>query len=172
MFTLLMLPPVACMVAMIITNDLVLAVGMVGALSIVRFRHSMKESNNLVFIFWAVTAGIACGLGLLRIAAISSTIIAVFMLAIHFITVYKRSGTLSVRTTGGAEKSVISKDEVERVLNGFPMKYSIKYESLGETSDVLYDIKHRGIRKRDVFKTICKEILSLEGVTSVKYIES
>ena len=169
--TLLMLPPVACMVAMIITNDLVLAVGMVGALSIVRFRHSMKESKNLVFIFWAVTAGIACGLALTRIALISSVVIAFFVLVIHFFTECRRYGTLAVHTTGGAEKSVTQKCEVERILSSHPMKYSVKYESIGESSDILYEIKHKGRANKGICKTLCEKIISLEGVTSVKYIE-
>jgi hypothetical protein len=109
---------------------------------------------------------------LTRIAIASSAVIAVFMLIIHFITEQMRFGTLSVRTAGGVEESAACKDEVEKVLNGFPMKYNIKYESLGETSDVLYEIKHKGRQKKDIFKNICKELLSLEGVTSVKYIES
>jgi len=164
-FTLLMLPPVACMVAMIITNGIVLAVGMVGALSIVRFRHSMKESKNLVFIFWAVTSGLACGLALTRIALFSSAVIAIFVLAIHFFTERRRSGTLAVHTTGGT-------DEVEIILNGFPVEYSIKYESLGETSNILFEIKHKGKTNKGIYKTICEKVFSLEGVTSVKYIET
>jgi len=172
MFTLLMLPPVACMVAMIITNDLVLAVGMVGALSIVRFRHSMKESKNLVFIFWAVTAGIACGLTLTRIGLVSSIVIAVFVLMIHFFTERRRFGTLAVQTTGDTEESATHREEIDRILGGFPMTYSIKYESLGETSNLLYEIKHKGRANKSIQKTICEKLISLKGVTSVKYIET
>jgi hypothetical protein len=52
------------------------------------------------------------------------------------------------------------------------MRYSVKYESLGESSDILYEIKLKGRANKGINKTICEKLISIEGVTSVKYIEA
>jgi uncharacterized membrane protein YhiD involved in acid resistance len=183
--TLILLSPVACVVALIISNNIVVAVGMVGALSIIRFRHSMKESKNLVFVFWAVTAGLACGLGLKRIAVVSCAIIAVLVVVTHFLIERRRYGTLAVKTSG-------SIDEIENIFKEHTVQYKINYQSIDrqstgkqntdhqdtdhqsikEKSDILYEIKHKGGYRRINQSVICKRIMLLEGVSSVKYIEA
>ena len=159
-FTLILLPPVAAMVSVIVTNDIVLAVGMLGALSIIRFRHSMKESKNLVFVFWAVTSGIACGLSFRKLTVIWCAMIAVILLAIHFFSGFKRIGTLSVKTSGSAE-------DIEGVFDELSLKYSLKYRNTNETSDLLYEFRH----KKGIEKHICGKIIKLEGVSAVRFIE-
>jgi len=179
-FTLLILPPVACMVAQVITNDIVLAVGMVGALSIIRFRHSMKEAKNLVFIFWAVTAGIACGLSLRWIVTVSCAIIAVFVLVVHFFTERKSYGTLSVKACGTAAAAVGEGDargiekileEVENIFKDLSLKYEIKYKSINETSDILYELRHKKRIDNVVDEVVCEKIMLVDGVSAVKFIK-
>jgi uncharacterized membrane protein YhiD involved in acid resistance len=57
-----------------------LSLGMVGALSIVRFRTPVKDSMDLIFLFWAISAGIANGVGYYNISIVGSVMIAFFML--------------------------------------------------------------------------------------------
>lgn len=67
---------------MTISGNLVLSLGMVGALSIVRFRTPIKDPVDLVFIFWAITIGIANGVGYFNISIIGSlamTLVLLFM---------------------------------------------------------------------------------------------
>lgn len=63
-----------------VTSNVVLSLGMVGALSIVRFRSAIKEPIDIVFLFWAISEGILCGAGLLALALIGAPIIGVLML--------------------------------------------------------------------------------------------
>jgi len=70
------------LIIMTISGNLVLSLGMVGALSIVRFRTPIKDPVDLVFIFWAITIGIANGVGYFNISLIGSvfmTIVLLFM---------------------------------------------------------------------------------------------
>ena len=55
-----------------IQSSIVISLGMVGALSIVRFRTAVKDPLDLVFLFWAISVGIICGAGLAEIAVIMS----------------------------------------------------------------------------------------------------
>ena len=63
-----------------VTSNVVLALGMVGALSIVRFRTAVKDPMDLVFLFWAIAEGILCGAALLPLALLGCPVIGVFLL--------------------------------------------------------------------------------------------
>lgn len=71
---------VITLVIMTISGNLVLSLGMVGALSIVRFRTPIKDPVDLVFIFWAITVGIANGVGYFNISLIGSVVMTIVLL--------------------------------------------------------------------------------------------
>ena len=73
--TLIGLSMVTCLVIMAVTSNVILSLGMVGALSIVRFRTAIKEPVEIVFLFWALAAGIVVGAGLIPLALIGSVMI-------------------------------------------------------------------------------------------------
>jgi uncharacterized membrane protein YhiD involved in acid resistance len=71
---------VITLIIMTISGNLVLSLGMVGALSIVRFRTPIKDPVDLVFIFWAITVGIANGVGYFNISLIGSIVMTMVLL--------------------------------------------------------------------------------------------
>ncbi|MCR5417344.1 MAG: DUF4956 domain-containing protein [Lachnospiraceae bacterium] len=71
---------VTTLVIMAVTSNVVLSLGMVGALSIVRFRAAIKEPMEIVFLFWALAVGIVIGAGMIPLAVIGSGIIGVILL--------------------------------------------------------------------------------------------
>jgi len=73
---------VTTMVIMVISGNLVLSLGMVGALSIVRFRAAIKDPIDIVYMFWAVGVGIANGVGVYSISLISSLLIGLILMYI------------------------------------------------------------------------------------------
>ena len=78
--TLVGLSLVTTLVIMAVTSNVVLSLGMVGALSIVRFRAAIKEPVEIVFLFWSLAAGIVIGTGMIPLAVIGSAIIGVILL--------------------------------------------------------------------------------------------
>ncbi len=78
--TLVGLSLVTTLVIMAVTSNVVLSLGMVGALSIVRFRAAIKEPVEIVFLFWALAVGIVIGAGMIPLAVIGSAIIGVILL--------------------------------------------------------------------------------------------
>jgi len=78
--TLIGLTMVTTVVILAVTSNVVLSLGMVGALSIVRFRTAIKEPLDIVFLFWAIAAGIVLAAGLIPLAVISSAIIGVILI--------------------------------------------------------------------------------------------
>ncbi|MGN1472482.1 MAG: DUF4956 domain-containing protein, partial [Eubacteriales bacterium] len=69
----------------VIGNNIALSLGMVGALSIVRFRTAVKDSRDTVYIFWTVIVGICCGVGDYLVAAVGSAIAFAVLLVLGMI---------------------------------------------------------------------------------------
>ena len=78
--SLIMLTLVTSLMLMLINNNLALSMGMVGALSIIRFRTAIKEPVEIVFLFWSLAVGIVIGAGMIPLAVIGSAIIGVILL--------------------------------------------------------------------------------------------
>ena len=71
---------VTTLVIMAVTSNVVLSLGMVGALSIVRFRAAIKEPMEIVFLFWAIAGGIVIGAGMIPLAVIGSALIGIIFI--------------------------------------------------------------------------------------------
>ena len=79
---------ITTLIILAVTSNIVLSLGMVGALSIVRFRTAIKEPMDIVFLFWSISAGIVLGAGLIPLAIFGSLFIGVILI----IFVNKKSG--------------------------------------------------------------------------------
>ena len=78
--TLVGLALVTTLVIMAVTSNVVLSLGMVGALSIVRFRAAIKEPVEIVYLFWSIAVGIVIGAGMIPLAVIGSAIIGIILI--------------------------------------------------------------------------------------------
>lgn len=78
--TLLMLTVLTTTVMTVIGNNIALSLGMVGALSIIRFRTAVKDSRDTAYIFWTIIVGICCGVGDYAVAAAGSAIVFLLLL--------------------------------------------------------------------------------------------
>ncbi len=78
--TLVALTMITTLVILAVTSNVVLSLGMVGALSIVRFRTAIKEPLDIAFLFWAIAAGIVLAAGMMPLAVIGSVLIGVVLL--------------------------------------------------------------------------------------------
>lgn len=70
---------VTTLIILAVTSNVILSLGMVGALSIVRFRTAIKEPMDIAFLFWSISAGIVTGAGLLPLAVLGSLFIGIFL---------------------------------------------------------------------------------------------
>ena len=78
--TLIALTMITTIVILAVTSNVVLSLGMVGALSIVRFRAAIKEPLDIAFLFWAITEGIVLAAGLIPLAVFGGAVIGVMLL--------------------------------------------------------------------------------------------
>ena len=78
--TLVAITMITTLVILAVTSNVILSLGMVGALSIVRFRTAIKEPLDIAFLFWAIAAGIVLAAGMLTLAVLGSIIIGIILL--------------------------------------------------------------------------------------------
>lgn len=112
------------MIILTISSNIVLSLGMVGALSIVRYRTAIKEAMDLMYMFWAVACGIACGAGLFPLAILGCFIMLVCLLLLGLFKVKSKAYILIVRYSPETD------DRVRVTLAN--MKYEIKSKSSGK----------------------------------------
>lgn len=84
--TLVGMTVLTCMVTLAISTNVVISLGMVGALSIVRFRTAVKDPLDLLYLFWAITSGITAGAGMYALALLA----AVIMIAMIYLFYHKQ----------------------------------------------------------------------------------
>ena len=118
----------ACII-LVIQSNAVISLGMVGALSIVRFRTAVKDPMDLAFLFWAISVGIICGAGLHEVALEGSLLITIVMLGLHFIPHVKPARLLMIN---GTDPSVQQK--LEEILKSNTVSYTIKSRNISKTS--------------------------------------
>ena len=94
---LIMLAMVTAVVILVISSNVVLSLGMVGALSIVRFRTAIKEPTDTAFAFWAIATGIICGAGYVALSAMMTFLLGMLFVLVHvFSRTVKRGSYLVV----------------------------------------------------------------------------
>ena len=135
-------PVIAMITATIIIaiqSNAVISLGMVGALSIVRFRTAVKDPMDLAFMFWTISVGIVCGAGLHEVALEGSILITIVMLALHFVPNTKPALLLLVN---GTDPSI--QQELEQVIKTNTVSYKIKSRNVGKASiDMIVEVKVR-----------------------------
>ena len=87
--SLAMLPVITAGILLAMQSSFVISLGSVGALSIVRFRNAVKDSMDLVFLFWSISIGIVCGAKLYALAVLLSLVLTVLVFVLDFIPAAK-----------------------------------------------------------------------------------
>lgn len=136
--SLIVMAMATALIIMGISSNILLSLGMVGALSIVRFRTPIKDPMDIVYIFWAIVSGILCGAGLIPLVIIGSILIGVVLL--FFINRIKVENPylLVVRYN---DRSI--ENPLEHVIAEHSMKHSIKSKSVmpGDEHEITYEIR-------------------------------
>lgn len=153
------LPVIAMITASIIISiqsSVVISLGMVGALSIVRFRTAVKDPMDLAYLFWTISAGIICGATLFEVAVEASLLITVVMLALHFVPNAKPALLLLVN---GSDTRV--QTELNQLLKDNASWYRIKSRNMTAAGiDMIIELK---TKDED---SLLEKVLAISGVES------
>jgi len=101
------LPVITAGIVLAMQSSIVISLGMVGALSIVRFRNAVKNAMDLVFLFWSISVGIVVGAGVFEIALALSAAVTVLLFALDLIPVRKAPYVLVVHASSAEHEQAV-----------------------------------------------------------------
>ncbi len=136
--SLVLITMITAAIIMTIQSSVVISLGMVGALSIVRFRTAVKEPMDLAFLFWAISAGIICGAGLTEIAILLSLSITVILYVLDRIPVAKAPMILVIN----AESNDTVDEQILEEVKKYARFYSEKSRVISDGKlDLVYELR-------------------------------
>lgn len=161
----LMLTMITTLVMSVIGNNIALSLGMVGALSIVRFRTAIKDPRDTAYIFWGIAIGICCGVADYTVAIIGTVFI--FVLLVVFGMVQDNQRYLLVIRAGRASE--------KEIMNAVKVFYENKAElrvnnSTVETTEFIYELSQKMMDKARDKGDISEVLYGIENVTSVNLV--
>lgn len=135
-------------------SNLVISLGMVGALSIVRFRTAIKDPMDLIFLFWSISTGIICGAEMYKIAIITALVITIGLLVLELTPVGKASVLLIVNAKGIGDEPKIQEVVVKYAKTAKVKSRNVSSDSL----DMIFDVKTAKEQE------LLKELMEVPGV--------
>lgn len=166
--SIVMLTLVTTLVMNVIGNNIALSLGMVGALSIVRFRTAIKDPRDTAYIFWGIAVGICCGVSDYLIAAIGSALIFAFLILFGFI---RDNGRIMVILNCEPKAG----EEVEKQMgNLFGGKAALRVHNRAvktQTEEFIYEISDKQLSKSEKRNgKLVRNLSGIEGVASVSVV--
>lgn len=140
-----------------IQSSIVISLGMVGALSIVRFRTAIKDPMDLVFLFWAITIGLTCGAGLYEVAAITSLVVTAAIFVLEYLPGAKPALLLIVNLENPEAERLI-----EETVKQNARSYKVKSRSLCAGGlDIIIELRTKDER------LLFQKMNEIEGIRNV-----
>lgn len=146
---------VTSMVIIAVNSNLVLSLGMVGALSIVRFRTPIKDPTDLIFLFWAAAVGIVTGAGFYSLALASSVMIGLIM----FIFIKKTSFDTPYLLVVNCDSDA-SEDHVLKAVQGQAKRFNVKQKTVSR-GNVELTLE---VRVKDKEASFVNQVSAIDGV--------
>lgn len=143
-------------------SNLVISLGMVGALSIVRFRTAIKDPMDLVFLFWSISVGIICGAGLYEVALLTCLVVTVLLLVLENLPVSRAPMMLVVNLS-----SVDAEEKVLETAKKFSSYCKVKSRNItGENLDMVVEVR---VKDEGAFAKQISAIAEAQSVSLISH---
>ncbi|WP_163193394.1 DUF4956 domain-containing protein [Clostridium thermarum] len=157
--SLMALTLITTLIILAVTSNVVLSLGMVGALSIVRFRSAIKEPLDIAFLFWSISVGIVVGAGLIALAVFGSIFIGIVMvLFVNRKTLYNPYILIINCEDDECEKKAME------VVSKKVSKHVVKSKTVSPSTSIELTVE---IRIKDGTTAFVNEISKIKGVSNV-----
>ncbi len=164
--TLVIITMVTAIVIMVIGNNLARAFGLVGAMSIIRFRTALKDTRDIVFVFFSLAAGMAAGAGNYLIGLVGSSIVGIVILVLYLVdfgTTHKSQLLLRFWALPQAGLEPVYGDLFKRMLSKHKM-IAMRSARLGEFIEMSFRVTLKDPGQEQAF---ISELSALEGIERV-----
>jgi len=144
---------ITSLVILAVKSSVVISLGMVGALSIVRYRTPIKEPMDLAFVFWSIAVGIICGANMYHIAIIGSIVITIILLLINFLPEIDSSNILVLNSNSNIKDEELN-EIIKKYTKAFLMKSCNKTK---ENAEYVFEIKLKNENKSQIIDELLKK---------------
>ena len=153
---------VTAIIMMVIQSNLALSLGMVGALSIIRFRSAVKDPRDISYIFWSVAIGLAAGTGIHLLAMAGSLALGIFVLVFTLLGHPRHSLMLILKGRGVDANEV--RDQVRRLTG----RARLRMQNMAPNgTEFIYDVR---LKKDLPGEAVAKELSGIPGVETVNLV--
>jgi len=150
-----------CMVTIAISSNIVISLGMVGALSIVRYRTAVKEPLDLLYLFWSITTGITAGASMYLLAILGAIVVTLMMFMLNIKQKQGNIYVMIVHFTGDH-----TADMIEKNLN--KIKHHLKSKTLrDDTIEIAVEVACKS--NNMVFLEKIRNLEQVQDVTLIQY---
>lgn len=130
-------------------SSIVISLGMVGALSIVRFRTAIKDTMDLMFLFWSIGEGIICGAGLFKLAVMVAMVVTIGIFLLEVLPMTKKPYLLIINSS-----SIDIEDTLIPIVKQFASYMTVKSRNLKKSGiDMIIEVKTK--QEKELLKAIC-----------------
>jgi len=161
--TILLVSLSTCLVLMLIGSNLALSLGMVGALSVIRFRAAVKDSRDAAFVFYAIAVGMTSALGVYSLAFIGTIFIGAAVIIFSFLNIGSRTYLLTVISD---KYDPHIEEEIRKAAGNRYAAIAVSSKFNHETNvNIIETVYEIGLKKGTV--ELCRCLSAIEGVRSV-----
>ena len=165
MSSLVILAPTVTLVMLFIRGDLIVSLGLIGSLSIIRFRSAIKDTRDMVFLFWSIVVGLGAGT-LNWSAVVIGSIILVAAIFILYLIKYGKSQNLDYILIISSSVSS-SYDQIEQIISEFVIHSQIRSQEIqDDTSELVMELEFKSPTPLE-FEKMIKQLYALSFVKNV-----
>ena len=157
--SLMVLTLISTLIILAVTSNVILSLGMVGALSIVRFRSAIKEPLDIAFLFWSISVGIVLGAGLISLAVIGSIFIGIIMV----LFVNKKTVDNPYILVVNCENDNSERRALDLISNSVK-KYVVKSKTVSPIGGIEMSVE---IKLKETTTSFVNELSTVNGISNV-----
>lgn len=163
--TLVLIAPVVALVMFFIRGDLVLSLGLIGSLSIIRFRTPIKDTRDMVYLFWAIVVGLGCGTENWGMALLATIFIAIIIFLLFLFEYGRPKHYDFVLVVSG--KSERSPEGTSALLNKYSARSRVRsHDIVDDGWEIIYELRFTREQEEQAEQFIA-EMKALKGVSKV-----
>ncbi|NLZ39052.1 MAG: DUF4956 domain-containing protein [Firmicutes bacterium] len=163
--TLVLLAPIVTLVMLYIRGDLVLSLGLVGSLSIIRFRTPIKDTRDMIYLFWAIAVGLGCGTNNWALVIISSLFLAIIV-SLLYIFEYGRPRHADFVLVISGDSHFLPTEAANIIRQHTLMARVRSHEIQDNNWEIIFELRFSNNQEKEADQLL-KKIKTLDGVTKV-----
>lgn len=163
--TLVLIAPVVALVMFFIRGDLVLSLGLIGSLSIIRFRTPIKDTRDMVYLFWAIVVGLGCGTENWTLALLATIFIAIIIFLLFLFEYGRPKHSDFVLVLSGSGKRI--PEETTRLVRNYSTRSRIRSHDIVDNGwEIIYELRFSKMQE-DKTEEFVFTLKTLEGIKKV-----